>query len=444
MRQVENLIIGFGKAGKTLAGDLAKAGQSVILVEASSKMYGGTCINIGCIPSKKLAFLAHEKAAETGLAFEQAVVQKDKLISALNKANYEKVAKVAEVITGKATFKDAHTVEISLADGGEETIQAERIFINTGASNWQPPIEGVENNPYILDSTALMELEKTPEHLVIVGGGYIGLEFAFTLSSFGSKVTILETLDTFLPREDREIAAELEKIMNKRNIHVRLNQKVKRIEASDTQAIVHTADDTLTADAVLIATGRRANVEGLGLEKAGVELAERGHIAVNDKLQTSQPHIWAMGDVAGSPQFTYISLDDYRIVKDQLLGEGKRTTKGRTFPYAVFVQPPLANVGLTEAQAKEKGITVKTATLPASAIPKAKILEQTDGLLKAVIDAESGKVIGAQLLCAEAHEIINFLDLAIRCELHWQDIRDHIFTHPTMSEALNDLFAQFA
>ncbi|WP_211268205.1 FAD-dependent oxidoreductase, partial [Suttonella ornithocola] len=361
MRQVENLIIGFGKAGKTLAGDLAKAGQSVILVEASSKMYGGTCINIGCIPSKKLAFLAHEKAAETGLAFEQAVVQKDKLISALNKANYEKVAKVAEVITGKATFKDAHTVEISLADGGEETIQAERIFINTGASNWQPPIEGVENNPYILDSTALMELEKTPEHLVIVGGGYIGLEFAFTLSSFGSKVTILETLDTFLPREDREIAAELEKIMNKRNIHVRLNQKVKRIEASDTQAIVHTADDTLTADAVLIATGRRANVEGLGLEKAGVELAERGHIAVNDKLQTSQPHIWAMGDVAGSPQFTYISLDDYRIVKDQLLGEGKRTTKGRTFPYAVFVQPPLANVGLTEAQAKEKGITVKTA-----------------------------------------------------------------------------------
>lgn len=446
MERVENLIIGFGKAGKTLAVDLAKAGQSVILVEQSPKMYGGTCINVGCIPSKKLAFLAHNKRAvqkEDAITLGEAVNEKDALIEKLNKANYDKVAKVAKVVTGQASFVDAHTVKVKLTDGGEKKISAERIFINTGAKNWAPPIEGLKDNPFVYDSTSIMKLQKAPKHLVIIGGGYIGLEFAFTLSEFGTKVTILETSDTFVPREDREIAAELEKIMNSRNIEIKLNQKVEKVTAKDDFAIVQTADGDLEAEAILVATGRRANVQDLALENAGVKLAERGHIEVNESLQTSVPHIWAMGDVAGSPQFTYISLDDYRVVKAQVLGNGKHTTQGRTFPYAVFVEPPLANVGLTEAAAKEKGIKVRTAKLPAVNIPKAKILEQTDGLLKAVVDAETNQIIGAQLLCAESHEIINFLDLAIRQGMTWQEMSNYIFTHPTMIESLNMLFEQF-
>lgn len=191
----------------------------------------------------------------------------------------------------------------------------------------------------------------------------------------------------------------------------------------------------------MVATGRRANTEGLNLEKAGIELTDKGYIAVNEKLQTNVPNIYAMGDVAGSPQFTYISLDDYRVVKSQVLGDGSYTTKDRTFPYAVFVNPPLANVGMTAKMAKDKGYDIKTATLDAATIPKANILEQADGLLKAVVDAKTDKILGVQLLCAESHELINFMDLAIRQGLTYQQVRDHIFTHPSMSEALNDLFA---
>lgn len=443
MQQVEHLIIGFGKAGKTLAQDLAKAGKSVILVEQSAKMYGGTCINVGCIPSKKMAYFAHERHANQNndkITLQEAVDNKNTLISKLNQANYKKVADVATVITGHASFVDEHTVEVKKDDGETVTIKADNIYINTGAKNWQPPIDGLADSKFAYDSTSIMQLTDVPEQLVIIGGGYIGLEFAFTLAEFGSKVTILETADKFVPREDDEIAQTLQEIMQKKGITLKLGQKVEKIRDEADHAIVQTADGDLKANAILVSTGRRANIEGLQLDKAGVQVTDRGTVAVNDKLQTNVPHIWAMGDVAGSPQFTYISLDDYRVVSDQILGEGQRSTKDRTFPYAVFVQPPLANAGLTEKAAIEKGYRVKTAKLPAVNIPKAKILEQTDGLLKAVVDAKTDKILGVQLLCAEAHEIINFMDLAIKQGLTYQQVRDHIFTHPTMSEALNDLF----
>lgn len=468
MKTVNNLIIGFGKAGKTLAVALAKAGQSVILVEKSAKMYGGTCINIGCIPSKKLSFLANQ-VTQTNItdlanlinldeiqfsnkrkAFRKAVQSKNKLIGALNQANYNKVSDAVEVITGTAIFVDEHTVDVA-SDAGVQQIKADKIFINTGASNWQPAIEGLANNPYVYDSTSLMQLENLPEHLVIIGAGYIGLEFAFTFANFGSKVTILETSADFVPREDSDIANNLRDIMQQKGIELRLSQKIERVsvsnvtDANDTQ--IYTQDavtgeaKVIHADAILVATGRRANTTGLSLEKAGVKVTERGTIEVNDKLQTSVPHIWAMGDVAGSPQFTYMSLDDYRVVKSQLLGNNSHTTKDREFAYAVFTSPPLANAGMTEAVAKQQGFDVLTVSMPASAIPKAKITEDTQGLLKAVVDANTDKILGVQLLCAEAHEMINFMQLAIKYGLTYQQVRDHIFMHPTMSESLNDLFA---
>jgi pyruvate/2-oxoglutarate dehydrogenase complex dihydrolipoamide dehydrogenase (E3) component len=440
IKHIEHLIIGFGKAGKTLAQALAKTGKSVILVEQSATMYGGTCINIGCIPSKKLAFLAYGHDVQPSLA--QAVSKKNDLIDKLNHANFEKVDSLdnAEVITGKASFIDNKTVQV-VTDTDTLTITADYIYINTGAYNWQPPIDGLKDSKFAYDSTRIMQLTDLPKQLVIIGGGYIGLEFAFIFAGFGSEVTILETGDTFLPREDEDITKTLLAIMAKQHITVKTNQQIKKISDSGQQATITTADSELHADAILVATGRRANTEGLNLEKAGIELTDKGYIAVNEKLQTNVPNIYAMGDVAGSPQFTYISLDDYRVVKSQVLGDGSYTTKDRTFPYAVFVNPPLANVGMTAKMAKDKGYDIKTATLDAATIPKANILEQADGLLKAVVDAKTDKILGVQLLCAESHELINFMDLAIRQGLTYQQVRDHIFTHPSMSEALNDLFA---
>ncbi|MBS9779758.1 MAG: FAD-dependent oxidoreductase [Moraxellaceae bacterium] len=439
MQHTQHLIIGFGKAGKTLSASLSKAGQSVILVEQSAKMYGGTCINIGCIPSKKLAFLSYMNREKSDL--ESAIEKKNALISKLNQANYKKFSEKTTIITGKASFIDAHTVNISKDDGSNITITADNIYINTGAKNWQAPIDGVQNSSYVYDSTSLMQLKTKPEHLVIIGGGYIGLEFAFTFAGFGSKVTILETSDTFVAREDRQIADNLLKIMKNKDINVKLAQQINYVSDENNEAIINTKDGEISCDAILIATGRRANTEELNLDKANVKLTERGFIEVNKKLQTSQPHIYAMGDVAGSPQFTYMSLDDYRVVKSQVLGTGDYTTENRQFSYAVFTNPPLANAGLTEQMAKEQGYKVKTAILEAVNIPKAKILEETDGLLKAVVDSETDKILGVQLLCAEAHEMINFMDLAIKQGLRYQQVRDYIFTHPTMSEALNDLFS---
>lgn len=435
-RSVENLIIGFGKAGKTLAFDLGKAGREVVLVEQSSAMYGGTCINIGCIPSKKLS-----KLSLSGTPFSQAVTATSALSAALNQANYQKLAAVCEIITASARFIDPNTVQLSGADG-EQQISAQRIFINTGAINSAPPIAGIDH-PQVYDSTAIMRLETLPKELLIIGAGYIGLEFAFTFAQFGSKVTIIEAATVCTPREDEEITAALQKIMQERGIELNLGAQIQQIQSAGNQVEVVCAQQNYRGDAILLATGRRANTADLGLELAGVQTDARGFIVTNDHMQTSQAHIYAMGDVAGSPQFTYMSLDDYRIVKSQILGDGSKSRHNRSFAYAVFTDPPLANCGITASQAKAAGLNVRTATLPAAAIPNGKILGQSDGLLKAVIDADSGQILGAHLLCAQAHEVINFLQLAINQGLTYHAVRDFIFTHPSMSEALNDLFAQF-
>lgn len=426
----DHLIIGFGKAGKTLAVALAKAGKSVALIERSKAMYGGTCINIGCIPSKKLSFLSDTTDLKS------AVTQKNDLTSKLNRANYDNVASHCPVIDGTAKFIDPHTVKVVET---EQLISADFIYINTGASNWQPPIDGLADSRFVYDSTTIMELKERPKRLVIIGGGYIGLEFAFSFAHFGTQVTLLEAGDTFLPKEDGDIAQCLLDIMQKRNISVSTSQHINAIKDQDTHAVISTNDGELSCDAILVATGRRANTD-LDLQKAGVDLDDKGHIAVNSKRQTSQSHIYAMGDVAGTAQFTYMSLDDYRIVKSQILGDGSYTAKGRRFAYAVFTKPPLANTGLNEKTAKDQGYNVKTNTLKASDIPQAKILTQTDGLLKAVVDADTDQVLGVQLLCHDAHELINFADLAIRQQMRYQDLRDYIFTHPTMMESFNLLF----
>lgn len=441
--KTSNLIIGFGKAGKTLAGDLARHGQDVVLVEQSKKMYGGTCINIGCIPSKKLLVegLYGLRQDDKRAVFAQAMAAKEALVGKLNNANYHKVADLegAQVIDGKAEFVDDHTVDVETADG-KVTIEADRIFINTGSEPAKIKIDGADG-PRIYDSTGMLSIAERPDHLVIVGGGFISQEFACMFQAFGSEVTILEAGDTFLPRLNEDVAQAMHDILTGKGIKIVTGAAVERFENKENAVSVHSSAGVFEADAVLVAIGRRPATAALHLERAGIETTERGFVKVNEKLQ-AKPHIWAMGDVAGSPMFTYVSLDDYRIVRDQLFGDGHRTTANRgALPTAVFTNPQLGQVGIDERQAKEQGLDFTVKKLAVDAIPKAKVLARTEGMMKAIVDNKTDKILGVTLLCEEAHELINIFKMAIDNGVTASYVKNMIFTHPTLAEGLNDLFA---
>lgn len=453
-KNYQDIIIGFGKGGKTLAGQLGKQGRKVALIEKSPDMYGGTCINIACIPTKALEYESRISQhlggtwEERQKRYRDAVAQKNSVTSLLNQKNYEKVVSAGvDVIDGTASFTGTHTVCVLGDDGTKTELEAERIFINTGATSFIPDIEGLKDSKRAYTSTTLMELSELPKHLVIIGGGYIGLEFASYYNNFGSQVTILQTGDTFIPREDREIASAILESFASRGIEVMQQVEIQSVKDTEAHAVVtvKTADGKaveLEAQAVLVATGRRPNVEGLDVEKAGVKLTKRGAVEVDENLQTAQPHIWAMGDVIGDLQFTYISLDDSRIVASQLKDGDKRTTKNRgEIPYSVFIDPPLARVGVTQKEAEEEGHEVSIFRLPASAIPKTHILQQKTGVLKAIVDKKTDLILGAHFFCAESYEMINLVKFAIDHDLPYTELRDRIYTHPTMTEALNDLFA---
>ena len=435
---IKNLIIGFGKAGKTLASYLADKGEEVVLIEKSEKMYGGTCINVGCIPTKTLI-----SQAEKNIPLSEAVAHKNKLITFLRAKNFEKLDNhnKVEVITGEARFIGAKTVEIISPEGKSiAEYTAERIFINTGTKSFIPLIDGV-NVSGIYDSTSIMELENLPKKLCIVGGGFIGLEFASMFADFGSEVVILDNGEISLPREDRDMAEAIVQSLSKKGIDIINKVAVQKFEEKENGVLVKYNDTELYADAVLVATGRIANTENLNLDKAGIETDARGFIKVNDLLQTNIEGVWALGDVNGGPQFTYISLDDFRIIKNQLSG-GKYNSRQerKDFAFSVFIDPPYAHIGLKEKDIDLTNPHIKVQKLPAGAIPKARVLSKTDGLLKAIVDTQTEKILGCTLFCAEAHELINTVKLAMDNELSYKVLRDQVFTHPTMSEALNDLF----
>lgn len=453
MKKVDAAIIGFGKGGKTLAGALAAAGRQVAVIERSDKMYGGTCINVGCIPTKSLVNSAAQSAvqggsfAEKAARYTAAVEEKRRLTGMLRKKNFDKLNNLSnvDVIHGTASFTGPHTLSVRTSDGTDE-MEAEQIFINTGARPFIPPIPGLKESAHMVLSESLIDQDTLPEKLVIIGGGYIGMEFASIYANFGSSVTIIQDGPVFLPREDKEIAQEVRKSLEARGMRVILSAQVTSVQDQADSAVLtvqtEAGVENLEADTILVATGRRPNLEDLHPEAAGVELTPRGAVQTDAFLRTTVPHIWAMGDIVGGLQFTYISLDDFRIVKDQLLGDGSRSTENRgAVPYSVFLDPPFARVGLSEKEARDKGFDVKIAKLPVAAIPKAQVLRKTTGLLKAVIDAKTNQILGAHLFCEESHEIINLVKLAIDAKLPYTVLRDAIYTHPTMSEALNDLFA---
>ena len=456
MRKVDAAVIGFGKGGKALAGALAAAGKTVALVEKSPKRYGGTCINVACIPTKSLVHSAALSAAQGGTFDERAaryaaaIDEKDRVTGLLRGKNYHKLADLpnVEVVDGTASFVDATHLEVERPDGMREAIEAEQVFVNTGARPFVPPIPGVDG-PRVHVSETLLDVRTLPERLVVIGGGYIGMEFASLYANFGSQVTVVQDGEEFLPREDAEIAAAVLASLEARGIRVVRGADVRRIDDGPDEALVTVAADgaeeRLPADAVLVATGRRPNVAGLNLEAAGVELTGRGAVRTDEHLRTTAPNIWAMGDVVGGLQFTYLSLDDFRIVRDDVLGDGARTTANRgTVPYSVFLDPPFSRAGMTEQEARAAGLNVKVAKLPAAAIPKAQLLQKPTGLLKTVIDADTDLVLGVHLFCEESYEMVNTAKLAMDAGLPYQVLRDAVYTHPTMSEAFNDLFAQVA
>lgn len=455
MKQYDAIIIGFGKAGKTLAAELSNRGWQVAVVERSSMMYGGTCPNIACIPTKTLvheagiaALLYHDDYPKQANLYKQAIGRKNRLTSFLRNNNYERLSKRPNVTvyTGEGSFVSANIIKVALPEGDIE-LQGKEIFINTGSTPIIPAIDGIKESQKVYTSTTLLDLNVLPQHLIIVGGGYIGLEFASMYAEFGSKVTLLEGGNRFMPRNDQDIANSVKEVLEKKGIEIHLNARAQSIhDTNDGVTLTYSdvSDGTpyfVDGDAILIATGRKPMIEGLNLQAAGIGVDAHGAIVVNDQLRTTVPHVWAMGDVKGGPQFTYLSLDDFRIIRDQLFGDKKRDIGDRDpVPYAVFIDPPLAHIGLTEEEALKRGYSFKVSRLPATSVVRSRTLKQTDGMLKAIVNDHSGKIMGCTLFCAEAPEIINIVAMAMKAGQHYTFLRDFIFTHPSMSEGLNELF----
>ena len=446
------LIIGWGKGGKVVAAELGKLGTSVVLVEQSERMYGGTCPNVGCVPSKGLVHRAAKRRATDPAQeyYERAVAEVQSTREFMRLGSYDTLNSLDTVtlVIGRATFVDPHTVAVA-SGAGPVRITAETILIDTGAEPGIPDIPGLRESSRTMTSTDLMESTVLPERLAILGGGYVGLEFASIYRGFGSDITLLARGPAILPHEDEEVAAVAAGMLADEGIEFVVGAHVTRVRDTDTEAIVvyETGGDanSLAVDAILVASGRAPADRELGLEAAGIRLGPSGAIEVDEYLRTSQPHIYALGDVNGAPQHTYISLDDGRIVLDQLVGEGRRSTAQRVaVPRTIFINPPLASVGLTEKAAREAGYSVKIASQAVAdivAMPRAYAVEETRGAMKFVVDAETDDILGAALLSIDAQELINTVALAMRHGVKAAELRDAIYTHPSSTEAFNGVLA---
>lgn len=449
-KQYDVIIIGFGKAGKTLAGMLAGQNKKVALIEKSKDMYGGTCINVGCIPSKSLvnsadhSYVLQQNGANTKMLYQKAVQEKNRVTSMLRDKNYHKLAdhENITIIDGRAEFTADHTIQV-ITEKGTDVLRAEQIFINTGSVSVIAPIDGLKDNPIVYTSETLMNLETLPEELVIIGGGYISLEFASMYKKFGAQVTVVQRDREFLPKEDEDIAEAILSALKEQGIRFCLDAQDIRVDRNKVNFGQNGTQTELSADAILVATGRRPNTDGLAAEKAGIDTGKRGEIKVDEYLRTSVPGIFAMGDVTGGSQFTYASLDDFRIIRDQLLGktDGYNRNKRKNLPYSVFMALPYARVGMNEKEAMAAELSYRVLKMPAAAIPKAQVLNKTKGILKAVVEEKTGKVLGVMLLCEEAYEMINSVKTAMDFDVKAEYFKNQIYTHPTMTEALNDLFS---
>lgn len=406
------------------------------LIEENQDMFGGTCINVGCIPTKTLLM-----AAEQHLSFAEAMAQKEVVVTRLRQKN-EAVLKGAGVnlYLAHAKFLDNKTIEIS-AGQEIENLTADTIVINTGATSNQLSIPGLQETKNVFDSTGIQQLSQQPTSLGIIGGGNIGLEFATLYRKLGTKVSVFETGDRLFAREEASVAQLAQSYMEEDGITFHFQAKVESLHNEEETVCLTANGQVHRFDAVLYATGRRPNIEGLGLENTDITLTERKAIQVDEYCQTSVPGIYAVGDVNGGLQFTYTSLDDFRIVFGHLTGQGNYTLSQRkNVPTATFIEPPLARVGLTEQEVIASGLPYKANDLPVANMPRAHVNNDLRGLYKVIVHAETQEILGATLFGAGAHEIINLIKMAMDNHIPYTYIKNQVFTHPTMAENLNDVF----
>lgn len=454
-QQYDALIIGSGQAGTPLATALADAGMRTALIER--KHVGGTCINEGCTPTKtmiasgRVAYLARRAAdygVRTGpISLDMAKVRERKrnIVESFRKGSQSRLEKNSRIdlIFGDASFIGPKTIVIRSPDGGQRTISAPHIFINAGTRASKPELTGLDDVPF-LDNISIMELDTVPDHLLILGGGYIGLEFGQLFRRFGSRVTIVQSGKQLLIREDPDIAEEVAKILREDEVEILLNasatQVAKAGESIRLNVESKSGSSTLVGSHLLVATGRVPNSDTLYLEAAGIKTGDRGFIQVNERLETSAEGVYALGDIKGGPAFTHISYDDFRIIRTNFIEKKSASTRGRQVPYAVFIDPQLGRVGLTEAEARAQGRNIRIAKLPMTHVARALEVDETRGFMKAIVDAETNQILGAAILGLEGGEIMAALEIAMMGQLPYTALRDGTFAHPTLVESLNNLF----
>lgn len=438
MVKYDLLVVGFGKAGKTLAATFAKEGKKVAMVEESSEMYGGTCINIGCIPTKTLIVAADNKKD-----FKEAKATRDAVVTKLNAKNFAMLdnSPNVDIYTAHAKFISNKVVEIE-ANGETKQLEGEIVVINTGAKNNVLPIPGLTTSKNVFDSTSLQKLEEAPKTLGVIGGGNIGLEFANLYARLGVEVTVIDFSPKILGREDSDIAEMAQGYLEEAGVTFKLGTATKEVRNNGEKVVVDTEKyGELEFDALLHATGRRANTENLGLENTDIKVNERGFIEVDKYCQTNVENVFAVGDVNGGLQFTYVSLDDFRVVNGYLHGNKNYTRDDRkNVPYSTFISPALSHVGLHSAEAKAAYPNAVTASLPVANMPRGAVNQDPRGIFRVTVDKDTNLILGATLFSKNSEEIINLIKMAIDNKIPYTYIRDQIFTHPTMAENLNDVF----
>jgi pyruvate/2-oxoglutarate dehydrogenase complex dihydrolipoamide dehydrogenase (E3) component len=450
------IVIGSGQAANPLVQALAAAGMQTALVEREH--VGGTCINEGCTPTKtmvasaRVAYLARRGAdygvrtGEISVDLGKVRERKRAIVNNFRKGVQSRIenAQNANLIFGHAEFAGPRTVRVRTADGNEQIFVAERIFVNAGCRPAVPEIEGLREVPF-LNSTSIMELDALPEHLLILGGGYIGLEFGQMFRRFGSRVTIIQSGRQLLSGEDGDVAETIRTILCEEGIEVLLNARVSRVTGSPGAIVLRVEGgdgaQQKNGSHLLVAAGRVPNSDLLQVKDAGIATDSRGFIAVNDRLETSVAGVYALGDIKGGPAFTHISYDDFRIIRTNLLEKGNASIAGRLVPYTLFIDPQLGRVGMTEKEARASGKKIAIAKMPMSHVARALEVDETLGFMKVIVDAESGQILGVAILGIEGGEIMTQLQLAMMGKLTYATLREAVFAHPTLAESLNNLFA---
>ncbi len=454
-QEFDAIIIGSGQAGTPLSVALARAEMRTALIERAH--VGGTCVNEGCTPTKtmvasgRVAYLARRAAdygvhtGEISIDLETVRQRKRSVVEKFRDGSQKRIEKTSnlELIFGEATFTGPKSVEVRTKDGGKRLLLANHVFINAGTRAASPRLDGLDTVSS-LDNFSIMELDTVPDHLLVLGGGYIGLEFGQLFRRFGSRVTIIQSAGQLLTREDPDIAEEVTRILQQDGIEIILNAKALRACQFDGNIRLDVQEQSrvsaLSGSHLLVATGRVPNTDTLNLALAGIQTDDRGFIKVNNRLETSAPGTYALGDIKGGPAFTHISYDDFRIIRANLLEKRNVTTDGRQVPYTVFIDPQLGRVGMTEAEARSRGGTIRVAKLPMASVARAIEVGETRGFMKAVVDGVTQQILGAAVLGIEGGETIAALEIAMMGKLPYTVLRDGIFAHPTLAEALNNLF----